>query len=66
MRLFFSPSPLMTKVSLTLADNAPIKKMLVFLVKTIKAGKMESSIDGVVETFELSTFGFQFNSPKGE
>lgn len=56
----------MTKVKLTVSDGAQIKEILVQLVKTLKAGKMTSSIDGVLDTFELSTFGFQFNNPRGK
>ncbi|KAK3731792.1 hypothetical protein QZH41_007613 [Actinostola sp. cb2023] len=62
----FKPSPLIAKVKLTVSDEAPIRKILIALVKAVKAGKMVASIDGVVETFELSSSGFLFNTPRGE
>ena len=55
----------MTKLQLTLYDGAPFKEILVTIVKAIKGGKMESSIDGSVLTFLVSTSGFKFYTPQG-
>ena len=62
----FSPSPLITNVTLTLSESSRANDSGFFLLKAVREGKMDSTLEDASEHFQLSPAGFEMKSEKGE
>lgn len=62
----FSPSPLIVNVTLTLSESSRANDSGFFLLKAVREGKMDSTLEDASEHFRLSQDGFEMKSAKGE
>ena len=62
----FSPTPLIANVTLKLSKESPANETGSLLLKAVRAGKMDSTLEDASEHFKLSQVSFDMKSSKGE